>query len=189
MLKCIQTTYCIAGGTSSQRNGAFDNRTRLRWGSMHFLLIFIVPGCRSPAPPEFSQDAKPPVGPGHASARRPNRALLHRRCPVPYAAQFKTHGKDTLNAGYSRSVFWLKVNLHYTAKDPRRHAPGFWNWPTRRLIAWTFTPGRQHWSLHASPPAPGSALPFSSREVSQATTCSSSASCPTSNKPSTCACK
>ena len=32
---------------------------------------------------------------------------------------FKPHNKDTLNAGYSRSAFWLKIDLRYLPKDPK----------------------------------------------------------------------
>lgn len=34
---------------------------------------------------------------------------------------FKLHTKDTLNAGYSRSAFWLKIDLQYLPKDPAAH--------------------------------------------------------------------
>lgn len=32
-----------------------------------------------------------------------------------FASRFRTHDADVLNAGYSTSVFWLKVDLHYVA--------------------------------------------------------------------------
>ncbi|MFJ4444028.1 7TM diverse intracellular signaling domain-containing protein [Pseudomonas sp. NPDC089422] len=32
-----------------------------------------------------------------------------------FASRFRTHSQDVLNAGYSTSVFWLKVDLHYVA--------------------------------------------------------------------------
>ncbi|WP_079226419.1 hybrid sensor histidine kinase/response regulator [Pseudomonas putida] len=32
-----------------------------------------------------------------------------------FASRFRTHREDVLNAGYSTSVFWLKVDLHYVA--------------------------------------------------------------------------
>ncbi|WPO99418.1 7TM diverse intracellular signaling domain-containing protein [Pseudomonas sp. HR96] len=32
--------------------------------------------------------------------------------------RFQRHGADVLNAGYSTSAFWLKVDLHYAAADP-----------------------------------------------------------------------
>ncbi|QXI29270.1 hybrid sensor histidine kinase/response regulator [Pseudomonas vanderleydeniana] len=34
------------------------------------------------------------------------------------AGHFRRHDKDTLNAGYSQSAFWLKVDLTYKPKDP-----------------------------------------------------------------------
>ncbi|AZC25881.1 MULTISPECIES: 7TM diverse intracellular signaling domain-containing protein [Pseudomonas] len=36
----------------------------------------------------------------------------------PLAALFKPHEKDTLNAGYSRSAFWLKIDLDYRPANP-----------------------------------------------------------------------
>lgn len=41
-----------------------------------------------------------------------------------FANRFRTHHEDVLNAGYSTSVFWLKVDLHYLA--PARSAPRQW---------------------------------------------------------------
>ncbi|KTC40741.1 hypothetical protein AO265_15350, partial [Pseudomonas sp. ABAC61] len=34
------------------------------------------------------------------------------------AGYFKAHDKDTLNAGYSRSAFWLKIDLDYRPANP-----------------------------------------------------------------------
>ena len=34
------------------------------------------------------------------------------------AGAFKPHDKTTLNAGYSRSAFWLKIDLHYRPANP-----------------------------------------------------------------------
>ena len=32
-----------------------------------------------------------------------------------FASRFRTHQADVLNAGYSTSAFWLKIDLHYNA--------------------------------------------------------------------------
>lgn len=83
-----------------------------------------------------------------------------------YATQFKTHDKPTLNAGYSRSVFWLKVNLHYTAVDPR--SPRTWflelAYPPLNRLDLYQNDGTGNYRLTTRT---GSALPFSSREVRQ----------------------
>jgi hypothetical protein len=55
------------------------------------------------------------------------------------AGNFKPHDKATLNAGYSRSVFWLKIDLQYRPTNPRRNAPGCWSWRIRRSITLTST--------------------------------------------------
>ena len=34
------------------------------------------------------------------------------------AGHFKPHDKATLNAGYSRSAFWLKIDLQYRPTNP-----------------------------------------------------------------------
>ncbi|WNW13316.1 sensor histidine kinase [Pseudomonas sp. DTU_2021_1001937_2_SI_NGA_ILE_001] len=41
---------------------------------------------------------------------------------VERAGVFRPLGEPTLNAGYSRSAFWLKVDLAYLPRDPQRHA-------------------------------------------------------------------
>ena len=83
-----------------------------------------------------------------------------------YAAQFRTHDKPTLNAGYSHSVFWLKVNLHYTAVDPR--SPRTWflelAYPPLNRLDLYQNDGTGNYRLTTRT---GSALPFSSREVRQ----------------------
>ncbi|KAB0492663.1 hybrid sensor histidine kinase/response regulator [Pseudomonas vancouverensis] len=82
------------------------------------------------------------------------------------AGNFKAHNKDTLNAGYSRSVFWLKIDLHYRPKDPA--AQRTW------LLELAYPP-LDHLDLYL-PDANGNyqlirqtgdALPFASREIRQ----------------------
>ncbi|MGY2290158.1 hybrid sensor histidine kinase/response regulator [Pseudomonas sp. SDO528_S397] len=82
------------------------------------------------------------------------------------ADHFKPHDKNTLNAGYSRSVFWLKVSLHYRPHKP--DAPRAW------LLELAYPPLNQ---LDLYQPAAdgsyrlaartGSSLPFDRREVRQ----------------------
>ncbi|KAA0942468.1 response regulator [Pseudomonas sp. ANT_H14] len=82
------------------------------------------------------------------------------------ASRFKPHDKTTLNAGYSRSVFWLKVNLHYLPKDP--DAQRTW------LLELAYPP-LDHLELYVPDGAggyrlagrTGDAMPFSGREIRQ----------------------
>ncbi|TWD43717.1 hybrid sensor histidine kinase/response regulator [Pseudomonas sp. SJZ131] len=82
------------------------------------------------------------------------------------AGNFKPHDKATLNAGYSRSVFWLKIDLRYrpTDHDARR------TW----LLELAYPP-LDHLDLYLPDTAggyqlsrrTGDALPFDSREIRQ----------------------
>ena len=136
---------------------------------MRYLLIFILCGLPMLASAvEFNQDTRSlPLGQVMQVLEDPTDALTIADVSSPaYAAQFKTHDKATLNAGYSRSVFWLKVNLHYTAKDPR--APRTWflelAYPPLNRLDLYQNDGTGTYRLTART---GSALPFSSREVRQ----------------------
>ena len=82
------------------------------------------------------------------------------------AGNFKTHDKATLNAGYSRSAFWLKIDLHYRPSNPA--AQRTW------LLELAYPP-LDHLDLYL-PDAngdyrlirqTGDALPFASREIRQ----------------------
>ena len=82
------------------------------------------------------------------------------------AGNFKSHDKATLNAGYSRSVFWLKIDLQYRPTNPA--AQRTW------LLELAYPP-LDHLDLYL-PDATGNyqvvrqtgdALPFSSREIRQ----------------------
>ncbi|WP_260958244.1 hybrid sensor histidine kinase/response regulator [Pseudomonas citri] len=79
---------------------------------------------------------------------------------------FKPHDKATLNAGYSRSVFWLKIDLHYRPGNP--DAQRTW------LLELAYPP-LDHLDLYQPDAAgayrlvrqTGDALPFASREIRQ----------------------
>ncbi|WP_095121604.1 hybrid sensor histidine kinase/response regulator [Pseudomonas sp. Irchel s3f10] len=82
------------------------------------------------------------------------------------AGNFKAHDKDALNAGYSRSAFWLKIDLHYRPSNPS--AQRTW------LLELAYPP-LDHLDLYM-PDATGDyrlvrqtgdALPFASREIRQ----------------------
>ncbi|UQS13962.1 hybrid sensor histidine kinase/response regulator [Pseudomonas sp. HS6] len=82
------------------------------------------------------------------------------------AGQFKAHDKATLNAGYSRSAFWLKIDLHYRPSNPA--AQRTW------LLELAYPP-LDHLDLYLPDAAgdyrlvrqTGDALPFASREIRQ----------------------
>lgn len=82
------------------------------------------------------------------------------------ATRYTRHDKDTLNAGYSRSAFWLKVDLHYLPKDPQ--AQRTW------LLELAYPP-LDHLELYVPDDAggyrlagrTGDAVPFASREIRQ----------------------
>ena len=81
-------------------------------------------------------------------------------------ASFRQHDKGVLNAGYSRSVFWLRLDLEYRPQQANGDQP----W----LLELAYPPldhvqlylpdaqGRYQLSQHT-----GDALPFSSREIKQ----------------------
>lgn len=82
------------------------------------------------------------------------------------ARQFKAHDKTTLNAGYSRSAFWLKIDLHYRPSNPA--AQRTW------LLELAYPP-LDHLDLYLPDASgeyrlvrqTGDALPFASREIRQ----------------------
>ncbi|QDH67756.1 hybrid sensor histidine kinase/response regulator [Pseudomonas azotoformans] len=136
---------------------------------MRYLLILLLCGLPMLASAiEFNQDTRSlPLGRAMQVLEDPTDALTIAEVSSPaYAAQFKHHDKATLNAGYSRSVFWLKVDLHYVAKDPR--APRTWflelAYPPLNHLDLYQNDGTGNYRLASRT---GSVLPFSSREVSQ----------------------
>lgn len=82
------------------------------------------------------------------------------------AGSFRTHDKATLNAGYSHSVFWLKVDLHYRPNNPSAQR----SW----LLELAYPP-LDHLDLYLPDAAgryqlvrrTGDALPFASRPIRQ----------------------
>jgi signal transduction histidine kinase len=82
------------------------------------------------------------------------------------AGHFKPHDKATLNAGYSRSAFWLKIDLHYRPSNPA--AQRTW------LLELAYPP-LDHLDLYMPDASgdyrlvrqTGDAWPFASREIRQ----------------------
>ena len=82
------------------------------------------------------------------------------------AGSFKSHDKATLNAGYSHSVFWLKIDLDYRPNNPAAQR----SW----LLELAYPP-LDHLDLYLPDPTghyqlarrTGDALPFASRPIRQ----------------------
>lgn len=83
-----------------------------------------------------------------------------------FANRFRTHHEDVLNAGYSTSVFWLKVDLHYLASD--RTAPRQWllelAYPPLDHLE-LYLPGSD--GVYRLAQRTGDALPYDSRQIRQ----------------------
>ncbi|AZF07494.1 hybrid sensor histidine kinase/response regulator [Pseudomonas sp. R5-89-07] len=136
---------------------------------MRYLLILLLCGLPLLAGAvEFNQSTRSlPLGRVMQVLEDPTGNLTIADVTSPaYATQFRAHDKPTLNAGYSHSVFWLKVDLHYTAVDPR--SPRTWflelAYPPLNRLDLYQNDGTGNYRLTTRT---GSALPFSSREVRQ----------------------
>jgi signal transduction histidine kinase/ActR/RegA family two-component response regulator len=82
------------------------------------------------------------------------------------AGNFKAHHKDTLNAGYSRSVFWLKIDLHYRPTNPAAQRTWLLElaYPPLDRLDLYLPDAAGHYQLIRQT---GDALPFASREIRQ----------------------
>ena len=136
---------------------------------MRYLLILLLCGLPLLADAiEFTQDTRSlPLGRAMQVLEDPTNTLTIADVSAPAAAtQFKPHDKDTLNAGYSRSVFWLKVNLRYQPKLPETQ---------RTWLLELAYPPLDHLDLYLPDSTgnyrlagrTGDALAFSSREIRQ----------------------
>jgi len=82
------------------------------------------------------------------------------------AGRFKPHDKATLNAGYSRSAFWLKIDLHYRPGDPGAQRTWLLELaypPLDRLELYLADTTGAYRLVRQT----GDALPFASREIRQ----------------------
>ncbi|WP_321365832.1 hybrid sensor histidine kinase/response regulator [Pseudomonas extremaustralis] len=136
---------------------------------MRYLLILLLCGLPMLASAiEFNQDTQRlPLGRAMQVLEDPTTALTIADVSAPSAAtRFKPHDKDTLNAGYSRSVFWLKVNLQYLPNDLQTQ---------RTWLLELAYPPLDHLDLYLPDSSgtyrlagrTGDALPFASREIRQ----------------------
>src|ERR1700756_732511 len=88
---------------------------------MRYLLMLLLSGLPMLAGAvEFTESpSRLPLGQVMQVLEDPTAALTIGDISSPIlASRFKPHDKATLNAGYSRSVFWLKIDLHYRPKNP-----------------------------------------------------------------------
>ncbi|WP_434571638.1 hybrid sensor histidine kinase/response regulator [Pseudomonas sp. Z3-8] len=82
------------------------------------------------------------------------------------AGRFKPHDQATLNAGYSRSAFWLKIDLHYRPGNPGAQRTWLLELaypPLDRLDLYLADAQGAYRLVRQT----GDALPFASREVRQ----------------------
>ncbi|MGE8145776.1 hybrid sensor histidine kinase/response regulator [Pseudomonas frederiksbergensis] len=82
------------------------------------------------------------------------------------AGNFKTHDNATLNAGYSRSVFWLKIDLHYRPTNAQAQRTWLLELaypPLDHLDLYLPDAGGDYQLIRRT----GDALPFASREIRQ----------------------
>ncbi len=136
---------------------------------MRYLLILLLCGLPMLASAiAFTQNTQSlPLGRAMQVFEDPSDALTIADVSTPaFTAQFTPHDQDTLNAGYSRSVFWLKVDLHYLPTRPA--AQRTW------LLELAYPP-LDHLDLYLPDRTgtyrlagrTGDALAFSSREIRQ----------------------
>ena len=148
--------------------GFLTQPDRPRWGFMRYLLMLLLSLPMLACATEFDEFTQSlPLGRvmqvfedvgGEASIDDVSSQAL--------AGSFKTHDKATLNAGYSRSAFWLKIDLHYRPNNPAAQR----NW----LLELAYPP-LDHLDLYLPDAAgryqlvqrTGDALPFSSRQIRQ----------------------
>ena len=82
------------------------------------------------------------------------------------AGQFKPHDKATLNAGYSRSAFWLKIDLQYRPTNPSAQQTWLLELaypPLDHLDLYLADAGGDYQLVRQT----GDALPFATREIRQ----------------------
>lgn len=82
------------------------------------------------------------------------------------AGNFKTHDNATLNAGYSRSAFWLKIDLHYRPSNPGAQRTWLLELAYPPLDHLDLYLPDAHGDFHLIRQT-GDALPFASREIRQ----------------------
>jgi signal transduction histidine kinase/CheY-like chemotaxis protein len=170
MLEWIQTNNRLYRlDVCSKGNGGLpDAPDRPCWGFMRYLLMLLLSLPMLASAADFDESTqKLPLGrimqvyedvAGTASIKDVQAQAA--------AGHFQPHHKATLNAGYSRSVFWLKIDLHYRPNNPD---------VLRTWLLELAYPPLDHVDLYLADGAgnyqlkqrTGDALPFATREIRQ----------------------
>ncbi len=139
-----------------------------RWGFMHYLLMLLLSLPMLAGAAEFDEfTQRLPLGRVmQVLEDAGGEATIADVSSGPLAEQFRPHDKDTLNAGYSRSAFWLKIDLDYRPANPSAQR----SW----LLELAYPP-LDHLELYVPDESggyrlagrTGDALPFDSREIRQ----------------------
>lgn len=137
---------------------------------MHYFLVFIL-GLLLPTladAVEFDQDTQRlPLGHAMAVLEDPDRdATIGDVLALDAAGRFVDHDDDVLNAGYSRSAFWLRIDLLYRADQPGQRSRWWLElaYPPLDLLE-LYLPDAQGGYYLAQ--RSGDALPFSQRQIKQ----------------------
>ncbi|MGH8485924.1 MAG: 7TMR-DISMED2 domain-containing protein, partial [Pseudomonas sp.] len=102
----------------------------------------------------------------HVFEARDGNASIAQVSASSFSEHFRPHQADVLNAGYSTSVFWIRLDLRYTAKPSA--GPRSW------LLELAYPP-LDHLELYLPDSAggfslaqrTGDALPYASRQIKQ----------------------
>jgi len=154
----------VTGGEALRRSPALP-----LWGRMRFFLTFLFslwPLCASAL--VFDEHTRSvPLG-QHMAVFEDVRgvASIEEISSAALQGSFRPHDKAVLNAGYSRSVFWLRLDLHYRPQQ----LEGVQSW----LLELAYPP-LDHLDLYLPDPQggfrlaqrTGDALPFASRQLKQ----------------------
>ena len=154
---------------SHRERGLSDQPDRPCWGCMRYLLIMLVAWVPLFASAiEFDEDTGTlPLGRAvQVFEDVTGEATIDQVSAPATAALFRAVGADTLNAGYSRSAFWLKLDLQFRPKRPDVQR----DW----LLELAYPP-MDHVDLFTADASgrfrvawqTGDMLPFSSRQIEQ----------------------
>ena len=136
---------------------------------MHHILIFLLALLPAMAGAvEFSSDTQRlPLGHVMAVLEDPNRdATIEEVVALDAAGRFVENHEDVLNAGYSRSAFWLRVDLDYRAEPPAARSRWWLElaYPPLDHLDLYLPDGRGGYRLAQQS---GDALPFHDRQIKQ----------------------
>lgn len=170
MLECFENDIRLCRISSSHKDWGITTRPyRPRWGCMRYLLIVLLGWLPVLAGAVDFDDSTRNLPLGRVMQvfeDADGSASIEQVSSPSFAASFKPHHAEVLNAGYSTSAFWLKVDLHYLAMP--QAAPRTW------LLELAYPP-LDHLELYLPDAAghyrlvqrTGDALPYASRQIEQ----------------------